>query len=71
MNTQKDHVPVLLNEVIRMLNPKNQKLYVDATFGAGNYTSCILEKALCNVLAIDCDHNTLVYADYLKNNDIF
>ena len=62
-----DHVPVLLNEVIDILKPTNNKIYVDATFGSGGYTRAILERAECKVIGIDCDHNTKSYADVLKN----
>lgn len=63
-----DHIPVLLDEVIDILNPTSNKIYVDATFGAGGYTKAILEKASCKVIGIDCDQNTKPYAENLKNN---
>ena len=62
-----DHIPVLLNEVIEVLNPTNGKTYVDATFGAGGYTKAILEKACCKVIGVDCDQSTEVYAKNFKN----
>jgi 16S rRNA (cytosine1402-N4)-methyltransferase len=62
-----DHIPVLLNEVIEVLNPTNDKIYVDATFGAGGYTKAILEKASCKVIGIDCDQSTEVYANNFKS----
>ena len=37
------HIPVLLQEVIRLLSPSPNKIYVDATFGAGGYSRSILE----------------------------
>ena len=49
------HVPVLLNEVMRALDPKPKKFYIDATFGDGGYSRRILEKSDCNVIAIDRD----------------
>lgn len=63
-----DHIPVLLNEVVEVLNPTNGKIYVDATFGAGGYTKAILKKASCKVIGIDCDQNTEIYAENLKIN---
>jgi 16S rRNA (cytosine1402-N4)-methyltransferase len=49
------HTPVLLNEVIEVLRPHDGGIYVDGTFGAGGYTTAILESAACRVWAIDRD----------------
>ena len=50
-----EHTPVLLNEVIRTINPKSGKLYFDATFGWGGYTKKLLDSCACEVIAIDQD----------------
>ena len=60
------HIPVMLNEVIKYLSPKNGEIYVDGTFGAGGYTKAILDSADCNVCSIDCDPNVIPKADILK-----
>jgi 16S rRNA (cytosine1402-N4)-methyltransferase len=49
------HVPVMLNEVLQMLEPRDGARYVDGTFGGGGYASAILEAADCRVLGIDRD----------------
>lgn len=49
------HTPVLLNEVLRALNPQPGHTYVDGTFGAGGYTKAILKHAPCTVYGIDRD----------------
>lgn len=49
------HTPVLLNEVLRVLNPQAGHTYVDGTFGAGGYTKAILKHAPCTVYGIDRD----------------
>lgn len=49
------HVPVLLTEAIAALAPRDDGLYVDGTFGAGNYSRAILEAARCRVVALDRD----------------
>ena len=43
-------------------SPKENKVYVDATCGAGNFTN-ILDSAKCSVIAIDQDPNTKEYAN--------
>ena len=49
------HVPVLRDEVLAALAPKDGGLYVDGTFGLGGYTLALLESADCHVLGIDRD----------------
>ncbi len=49
------HRPVMLSEVVEMLQPRDGAHYVDGTFGGGGYSSAILEAADCNVLGIDRD----------------
>lgn len=49
------HIPVLLSEVLESLDPKAGQTIIDGTFGAGGYTSAILEAANCRVLAFDRD----------------
>ncbi len=49
------HLPVMLNEVIAALAPRDGAHYIDGTFGGGGYTQAILEAADCRVLGIDRD----------------
>lgn len=50
------HIPVMLNEVIEALNPKEDEVIIDGTFGAGGYTKAILQNAPnSQVIAIDRD----------------
>jgi 16S rRNA (cytosine1402-N4)-methyltransferase len=49
------HLPVLLDEVLTALAPKDGGLYVDGTFGLGGYSRALLESADCRVLGIDRD----------------
>jgi 16S rRNA (cytosine1402-N4)-methyltransferase len=48
------HVPVLLEEAVAALEPREGALYVDATFGAGGYARALLERG-ARVIAIDRD----------------
>ena len=38
MKSYENHVPVMLNEVLKYMNPIDNEVYVDCTFGAGGYT---------------------------------
>ena len=53
------HVPVMLNEVVDALQPRDGGRYVDGTFGGGGYTSAILGRAQCEVIAIDRDPDAI------------
>lgn len=57
------HIPVLLQEVLSMLEAARGGVFVDATFGAGGYTRGILSAAPCNrVIAFDRDPNAVPVA---------
>jgi 16S rRNA (cytosine1402-N4)-methyltransferase len=49
------HIPVLLDEAVAMLAPRDGGVYLDGTFGGGGYTASILGRADCTVWAIDRD----------------
>ena len=53
------HQPVMLDEVIATLAPKDHGHYIDATFGNGGYSAAILKAANCNVMAIDQDPDAI------------
>jgi len=53
------HIPVLLNEVVDALQPRDGGRYVDGTFGAGGYTAAMLDRADCQVIAIDRDPDAI------------
>jgi 16S rRNA (cytosine1402-N4)-methyltransferase len=53
------HTPVLLREVLEALGPRDGAIYVDGTFGAGGYSTAILEAADCQVFGIDRDPHAL------------
>jgi 16S rRNA (cytosine1402-N4)-methyltransferase len=58
-NRPKFHQPVLLDEVLKALAPRDGAIYVDGTFGGGGYTQALLEKARCSVYAIDRDPDAI------------
>jgi 16S rRNA (cytosine1402-N4)-methyltransferase len=55
MSDAASHIPVMLDDMLAALHPKDGEVYVDGTFGAGGYTRAILERANCTVIAIDQD----------------
>lgn len=61
------HNPVLLAEMLAMLQPVAGGIYVDATFGAGGYSKAILEQAKCKLFGIDRDETVQIYAKALAD----
>ncbi len=56
------HVPVLLDEVITLLKPRDGATFVDATFGCGGYTRALRAAAICDVVGIDRDPDSRRFA---------
>ena len=59
MANYENHYPVMLPEVISSLSPTDGEVYVDGTFGAGGYSSKILDTADCKVFGLDRDDNVI------------
>lgn len=55
MTERARHTPVLLNEALAALAPERGGVFIDATFGAGGYSTAILAAGAVNVLGIDRD----------------
>ena len=66
MSSAPRHIPVMLNEVLQTLAPKDGEVYVDATFGNGGYTAAILQAADCRLIALDRDPSVLPRVNELK-----
>ena len=47
------HVPVLLRAALEQLSVRDGGVYIDGTFGAGGYTSAILQAPATQVIGID------------------
>ncbi len=64
-----EHLPVLLHEVIDLLQPRPGGRYIDATFGGGGHTIALLERSAPDgsVLAIDADSDAVARARILAN----
>ena len=59
-----EHIPVLLNEVIKFLDPKPDQNFLDCTLGAGGHAIEILKRTAPNgkVLGIDMDIRAVLIA---------
>ena len=58
-----EHIPVLKDETIELLNIKENGTYVDGTLGAGGHSKAILEKAkIKRLIGIDQDDDALLAA---------
>jgi 16S rRNA (cytosine1402-N4)-methyltransferase len=60
------HQPVLLDEMISGLKPKDDEIYVDCTFGAGGYSAKILESAKCKLISFDRDSSVMKFSQPLQ-----
>ena len=63
---EEKHIPVMLNEVIKICSPQSSGVYLDCTFGAGGYSKAILKFKGTKVVALDRDHRVKKIADKLK-----
>lgn len=68
MQNKKEHISVMLNEVLTYLKPKDGDIILDGTFGAGGYTRAILESCNCKVIGTDRDDNVLKFVNDVKND---
>lgn len=59
------HSPVMINEVLQFMAPKDNEIYVDCTFGAGGYSRALLNAADCKMYAIDRDPYVVKFANEL------
>ena len=62
------HKSVMCEEVLSILNPTDDCIYVDGTLGAGGHTRRILEEADCKVIGIDKDPVAISLCKDIKSN---
>ena len=60
------HIPVMLNEVLKISSPSSGGKFIDCTFGGGGYSKEILKFLSTNVQAIDRDKKSLLIAEEFK-----
>jgi len=77
MNTEYQHTPVMLEEVINYLNPRKGQFFIDCTLGGGGYTFALAKRAGKTglVVAVDLDEKSIKNAkaqsaNYKLNNII-
>jgi len=60
------HIPVMLDEVLKISSPKTKKKFIDCTFGGGGYSKEILKFSETIVKAIDRDNKVSPIARELE-----
>jgi 16S rRNA (cytosine1402-N4)-methyltransferase len=63
--TQALHIPVMRDEMVAAVAPRDGEVIVDGTFGAGGYSRALLNAATCKVVALDRDPHVKLLADAL------
>ena len=66
MNNYNFHQPVLLDRVLDGLKPQDDEIYIDCTFGAGGYSTKILETVKCKLISFDRDSSVTKFSEPLK-----
>ncbi len=66
INLEKNHFPVLLNELISIISPLYGGTFIDCTFGQGGYSKKILENKNNSIIAIDRDKDVFTNTSNLK-----
>ncbi len=61
------HIPVLVDAVLAALAPRDDALYVDATFGGGGYSAALLAAARCRVVGFDRDPEAIRFGRALAD----
>lgn len=59
------HRPVMLDEMLDTLKPRDGGVYLDGTFGGGGYAEAVLAQARCTLWAIDRDPEAIMRGERL------
>lgn len=61
------HTPLFYKEVLDILQPQSDHIFLDMTFGSGGHTNLILDTCKgCRVLASDRDSNSIALAKHMS-----
>jgi|TARA_B110000238_G_scaffold144293_1_gene155610 16S rRNA (cytosine1402-N4)-methyltransferase len=63
---KRKHYPVLLSEIIEIINPQYGGTFIDCTFGQGGYTKRIINFEKTKVIALDRDLESLKKAEEIQ-----
>ena len=69
INLEKNHFPVLLNELISIISPLYGGTFIDCTLGQGGYSKEILKTKSNKVIALDRDPDVSQIAKKLENQN--
>ena len=61
------HLPVMVDEVLKICNPKSGQYFMDCTFGAGGYSKEFLKFKSTKVVALDRDDHVIEIANKFKD----
>ena len=64
--TGKKHIPVMLEEVIKICHPKTGGLFLDCTFGGGSYSNSLLKHQDTKIFALDRDKKVIPIAKKIQ-----
>jgi 16S rRNA (cytosine1402-N4)-methyltransferase len=62
------HKPVMVEEVVAALAPKDGDVYLDGTFGGGGWSRAILAKSDCRVVGLDRDAAAIAAGETLARS---
>ena len=69
INLEKNHFPVLLNELISIISPLYGGTFIDCTLGQGGYSKEILKTKSNKVIALDRDPDVLQIAKKIEKQN--
>jgi len=61
------HLSVMIDEVLKICNPKNGGIFMDCTFGAGGYSKEFLKFQETQIVAIDRDNQASAFAKQIED----
>ena len=67
---QQLHIPVLLDAVVQMLDPKPGETYLDLTAGYGGHVAAIIDKTGAHATLVDRDDNAITHLKNLGLKDV-
>ncbi|NWJ01299.1 MET15 protein, partial [Crypturellus undulatus] len=68
-NSERLHIPVMVEEVVNFLSPQPGQRFLDMTFGAGGHTTALLQKASdITIYALDRDPTAYKIAQQLSES---